>query len=119
MGNLVEFGSHGMVVAVLFMVKKSVICVNRAFAVFFRSVIVTWCSVYILLGAGVDLSSRAVNQKAILNGKKYSLRIDPASVYVGIETPQFFAVERSDSSKRRGITNCGVVLYEFRTMTRH
>ena len=46
MGNLVEFGSHGMVVAVLFMVKKSVICVNRAFAVFFGSVIVTWSLVY-------------------------------------------------------------------------
>jgi hypothetical protein len=45
-GNLVELGSHGMVVAVLFMVKKSVICVNREFAVFFGSVIVTWYSGY-------------------------------------------------------------------------
>jgi hypothetical protein len=45
-GNLVELGSHGMVVAVLFIVKKSVICVNREFAVFFGSVIVTWCLVY-------------------------------------------------------------------------
>ena len=46
MGNLVELGSHGIVVAVLFMVKKSVICVSREFAVFFGSVIVTWYLVY-------------------------------------------------------------------------
>lgn len=39
-GNLVELGSQGIVVAVLFMVKKSVICVNREFALVFGSVIV-------------------------------------------------------------------------------
>ena len=39
-GNLVELGSHGIVVAVLFMVKKSVICVRRVLAVFFGSAIV-------------------------------------------------------------------------------
>lgn len=39
-GNFVEFGSHGIVVAVLFIVKKSVICVKRVLAVFFGSAIV-------------------------------------------------------------------------------
>lgn len=35
-----ELGSHGIVVAVLFIVKKSVICVRRELAVLFGSVIV-------------------------------------------------------------------------------
>ena len=34
-GNLVEFGSHGIVVAVLFPVRKSLTCVRRRLAVFF------------------------------------------------------------------------------------
>lgn len=60
-GNLVELGSHGIVVAVLFMVKKSVICVNREFAVFFGSVIVTWYLVYTFV-CRCSTSSRAAEQ---------------------------------------------------------
>lgn len=41
MGNLVESGSNGMVIAVLFRVKKSVTCVNRLFAVEVPSDILT------------------------------------------------------------------------------
>lgn len=61
MGNLVELGSHGIVVAVLFMVKKSVICVSREFAVFFGSVIVTWYLVYTFV-CRCSTSSRAAEQ---------------------------------------------------------
>lgn len=40
MGNFVELGSQGIVVAVLFIVKKSVICVKRELALFFGSVMI-------------------------------------------------------------------------------
>ena len=41
-GNFVESGSNGMAVAVLFMVRKSLICVNLLWAVILP-VIVQWC----------------------------------------------------------------------------